>query len=413
MVEAVVLTLAYCLDRIIGDPEQLPHPVRGIGWAIEKTEKMLRRNLEHSRLRRPAEAGTQSTEHRTQNTDKEQMTKKLKEKKAGMLLVMIIAGTTYGLFYFVNAMLLAPHLPVFISFLSFILLIYLVSTTIATRELLRSGRDVIEELNSGDIEDARNRLGMIVGRETKSLEEKGILRAVIETLSENASDGIIAPLFYYAIGGLPLAMTYKAVNTLDSMVGYKNEEYRDFGWASARLDDIANFIPARITGLLIVAATFIASVSRKLSSKWLKMAQNGSKLNYFEQPLNNVEQRVRKPEFSVINAFRIMIKDGRNHSSPNSGIPEAAIAGALGVQLGGPSIYGGVLVEKPFIGEEMQNTEHRTQTTEHRAQNSDNRLKTKESHYLKASEGAVTIIKITSFLGLLGALAVLYIRTAL
>jgi len=156
-----------------------------------------------------------------------------------------------------------------------------------------------------------------VGRDTENLNEKGVLKATMETLAENLSDGIIAPLFFLALGGLPLAMAYKAINTLDSMVGYRNERYLEFGRASARCDDLANFIPARITGLLMVAAAPLFALSAK-------------------------------------NAWRIMGRDGRNHSSPNSGMPEAAVAGALGVRLGGTNLYGGKPVEKPTIGDAVK-----------------------------------------------------------
>jgi adenosylcobinamide-phosphate synthase len=208
----------------------------------------------------------------------------------------------------------------------------------------------------------------------------------METVSENASDGIVAPMFYFALGGLPLAMAYKAVNTLDSMVGYKNEKYKNFGRASAKLDDAANYIPARITGFLIIAAAFSISFFRLTVSefsKWSKKAGNGSKLDITE-PLKNIKQNFAKAHFmSGINAFRTMCGDGGKHSSPNSGIPEAAIAGALGVRLGGPSTYGGVFVNKPYIGEEEQGA---------------------EEFYLKASEEAVKIIKITSLVSCLSGL---------
>ena len=354
MTEAGILTFAYILDLVIGDPRQFPHPVRGIGWTIERAERMLRKK----------------TELRAQRPDKK------KERLAGLFLVMIIVGPTYGFIYFVTKILLDLNFSVFVSYLSLLLFIYIVSTTIATRDLLKSGQDVIEEVNAVNIEIARKKLGMIVGRDTNSLEEKGILKAVIETLSENASDGIIAPLFYYAIGGLPLAMTYKAINTLDSMVGYKNEKYKNFGWAAARLDDIANYIPARLTGFFIVAATFFLSVMRRIKHA-IYIRSNG------------LDSLIG---LNGLNAFKIMIRDGNNHSSPNSGIPEAAMAGALGIQLGGPSLYGGVKVEKPFLGEEVQNA---------------------DKTYLIASEQAMTITKVTSFLGLLFALTVLYLRTAI
>jgi adenosylcobinamide-phosphate synthase len=230
---------------------------------------------------------------------------------------------------------------------------------------------------------------MIVGRDTESLDRKGILRATIETLSENSSDGIIAPMFYFAIGGLPLAMTYKAINTLDSMVGYKNERYLNFGWASARLDDIANFLPARITGSIVVIASFMVGALQSVvqnSSRWFRMI-------YDAQPLLHAAKNSSDfHRVSGMEALRIMIRDGSRHVSPNSGIPEAAMAGALGVKLGGPSSYGGMVSEKPFIGDERSSS---------------------EEFYLDASEMALTITKVTSVLGLFAALLVLYVRKSL
>ncbi len=174
-----------------------------------------------------------------------------------------------------------------------------------------------EALGRGDLPGARQALAAIVGRDTADLDEGEVWRATIETVAENASDGVIAPLFYLFLGGPALALAYKAVNTLDSMVGYKNERYLLFGWASARCDDLANWLPARITGLLMVAAA----------------------------PLTGLSCR---------QAWRIMCRDGKNHSSPNSGIPEAAAAGALGVRLGGTNWYFGRPVEKPTIGEPLK-----------------------------------------------------------
>jgi adenosylcobinamide-phosphate synthase len=176
----------------------------------------------------------------------------------------------------------------------------LASMTLATRSLYDESKVVLNALNRGNMEEARKNLSMIVGRDTEDLDEKEIYRAVIETISENLSDGIIAPMFYLALGGVPLAMAYKAINTLDSMVGYKNERYADIGWFSAKMDDIWNWIPARLTGLIIVAVSFIL------------------RLNWRD-------------------SWKIMRRDGRNHPSPNSGISEAAAAGALNIQLGGKS----------------------------------------------------------------------------
>lgn len=329
MTEAAILTTAYVLDLIIGDPQWSPHPVRIMGWGIDKMERILRY--------------------------KEQAAERV-ERFAGILLVIIIVSLTYGSFHFLNSFLLSPDMPKPVSYLASAFLIYLASTTLATNDLVRSGRAVVAAVSAGDKEGARKKLGLIVGRDTKELDEKGILKAVIETLSENASDGIIAPIFYFAVGGLPLAMAYKAVNTLDSMVGYRNDRYRNFGWASARLDDIANFIPARITGMLIAAAAFI-----------LKMSVAAGRLS-----------------------LRTMLRDGRKHLSPNSGIPEAAMAGALGIRLGGPSLYAGQLVEKPYIGDEVS-----------------------EDMYLNASENALSIVRVASLLGLGLALTLVYLRTAI
>jgi adenosylcobinamide-phosphate synthase len=240
-------------------------------------------------------------------------------------------------------------------------LILLTATTIAVKDLVDSARAVIGSVGDGALEEARRNLGMIVGRDTARLGENGILKATIETLAENLSDGVVAPLFYFAIGGLPLAMAYKAVNTLDSMVGYRNDRYRYFGWAAARLDDLANFIPARLTGFLIVAAV---GLYRMLHAACASHAGAGT-------------------------ALAIMLRDGRKHASPNSGIPEAAMAGGLGVRLGGPSSYGGVVFEKPYIGEEVR------------------------TDYLAASHCTISIVRLAATLGLGLAIALLLLRSTL
>jgi adenosylcobinamide-phosphate synthase len=165
------------------------------------------------------------------------------------------------------------------------------------------------------VNEARKWLSWIVGRDTDGLDREGILRATLETLAENLSDGVIAPLFYLLIGGVPLALAFKAASTLDSMVGYKNDRYRHFGWASARLDDLWNYIPARLTARLIVGAAWARG--------WDWRA-----------------------------ARRIWLRDGRKYPSPNAGLPQAALAGALGIRLGGPASYGGVRKEKPYLGDD-------------------------------------------------------------
>lgn len=285
VIDPLQLILAFALDGLIGDPGWLPHPVRMIGSAIAKTERFLQRHL--SKMQR----------------------------LAGVLLVIVVVGVSFVLALTVQ---MAVYRAPIGSIASFIIMAYLISTTLALRELVESAGAVLAAIKDSNIKAARQRLSRIVGRDTEPLDEEGILRATLETLSENASDGVIAPMFYLALGGLPLAIAYKAVNTLDSMVGYKNDKYRDFGWAAARLDDIANYIPARITGILIAAASFA----------------------------------VTRSPLTVKNSVKTMLRDGRGHTSPNSGFPEAAMAGALGVRLGGPSAYSGITVRRPFIGED-------------------------------------------------------------
>lgn len=322
-----VLIGAFFLDLAIGDPVGLPHPVRAIGYAISRAESLL--------LGQPSRVSVNYY-----------------VRLKGVLLVLFVVGGTFFLTWFVVQMLQGIAMISKLMFYgSIFMLVYLTSTTIATKELIKSTRLVIEEIKKGRIDLARKNLSVIVGRDTEKLSEKEILKATIETLSENLSDGIVAPLFYLVIGGLPFAMAYKAINTLDSMVGYKNERYKDFGWASARLDDIANYMPARISGVLIGIASFIVFRSWAIASL----------------------------------SFRTMIQDGRKHISPNAGVPEAAIAGALGVQLGGSSTYNGVVVHKPYIGVE------------------------RIEDYLPAAERALDIIKISSFLGAGVAVSLLYI----
>jgi cobalamin biosynthesis protein CobD/CbiB len=212
-------------------------------------------------------------------------------------------------------------------------------------------------------------------------------------------------------------MAYKAINTLDSMVGYKTEKYKNFGWASARLDDIANYIPARITGILIVVTTFIFNIIVRSSR-----LQNGSRLNNIE-PLNNFKQDLKK--LDGFNAIKIMIRDGKNHPSPNSGVPEAAMAGALGVQLGGPSRYGGIIVDKPYIGEDLLEDSSRWLNIVQNSSSLNNveplnkfeqfsaRSIGSYERYLQASENAIFIVKISSFSGFCTALLIVCLKALL
>jgi len=276
---AAVFLGAYIIDIIIGDPRRFPHPVIIIGKAVRFLERKIRR------------------------------TSLIGRKKGGIILciavVIPVYFITWGIVegcFFIN------------SLFGMIVTALLASMTLATRSLYDESKVVLKALNRGNIEEARKSLSMIVGRDTENLDEQGICRAVIETVSENLSDGIVSPMFYLALGGVPFAMAYKAVNTLDSMVGYKNERYANIGWFSAKMDDIWNWIPARLTGFIIVAVSFIL------------------RLNWRD-------------------SWKIMRRDGRNHSSPNSGISEAAAAGSLGIQLGGENRYCGEIVRKPTIGD--------------------------------------------------------------
>ncbi len=287
-VTASQVLLAGAIDLAIGDPRWLPHPVRIIGRAISGCERGLRKAC-----------STPSG-----------------ERLAGVILVLIIVLPVYVLAAYVSNQLNRS------AELGYLFSTVLIATTIAAHELIFSVKRVVD-VSAVNVEAGRQAVSMIVGRDTKDLDERGVLRAAIETLAENLSDGVVAPLFYLAIGGLPFAFAYKAINTLDSMVGYKNDRYRYFGWASARLDDAVNYVPARITGVLIIAAFFLYAVVKRTGE---------------------VFPATRR-------AFSIMLRDGRNHPSPNSGVPEAAMAGALAIQLGGPSVYGGFLVEKPTIGD--------------------------------------------------------------
>ncbi|WP_136524683.1 adenosylcobinamide-phosphate synthase CbiB [Geomonas ferrireducens] len=277
---AIVLG-AVVMDLVLGDPRTLPHPVVIIGWLISWLEGALRQRISDPRL-------------------------------AGVALLVITVGVSYlvaaGLIYL--GTLVAPAV-------GFLVALYLAWVSIAARSLHLESAKVAKALERGDLSAARVALSYIVGRETAQLDEPEVIRGAVETVAENTGDGVVAPLFYLMLGGPALAIAYKAVNTLDSMVGYKNERYLEFGWASARFDDLANFIPARLTGLLMVLVAPLCGLSG--AGSW-----------------------------------RILRRDCRNHASPNSGYPEAAAAGALGVRLGGANRYFGRIVEKPTIGDPVR-----------------------------------------------------------
>lgn len=279
LIVAIPLVAGYLLDLLLGDPRWLPHPIRLFGNIIIKGEKLL-------------------------NTGRYKLLK-------GALLTILLCMLVFSCFYFIQHWLLNISTGAYYIFAS-IFVFY----GLANKSLLQEGKEVFDTLQYQGLDAGRKRLSWIVGRQTSSLNENQIRTAVFETLSENLSDGVIAPLFYYAIGGIPAMMTYKMINTLDSMIGYKSERYFYFGKFAARLDDVANFIPARLTAVLMVLVTF---------------SKGG-----------------------LVYIFRY----GHQHASPNSGYPEAALAGILQCRFGGPNTYHGQLVVKPYIGDTPRNIAH-------------------------------------------------------
>ena len=267
----LLFALAYALDWLVGDPEWAPHPVRWMGRLIQAGENLLRRFVHTPRA----------------------------EFAGGLFL----SAAVFGVFG-VGSWRLLVCLSGWNRTLAFTVALYFAVTTLATRSLLDEARAVRRLLAGGDLPAARRQVARIVGRDTQDLDGPEVTRAVIETLAESASDGVVAPLFYLAIGGAPAALAYKAVNTLDSMIGHRDERYEFFGKFAARLDDAANFIPARLTALLFVLAAWV------LRQDWR-------------------------------GAWRIPWRDGAKHRSLNAGLPEAAMAGALGVRLGGTNYYDG------------------------------------------------------------------------
>ena len=276
--------MACLLDVIVGDPRWLPHPVRFMGSVIAWCDDRIR-----PLLHRP-----------------------VGQQAAGVLLALGLPALVYAIGW--GAIELAGRLHWVLGRGVDVVLAF---TTLAARDLIDHARSVLRALEAGSLEGAREAVSKIVGRDVSELSEQEIVRATVETIAESTSDGVIAPLFYMAIGGAPLALAYKAVNTLDSMVGHRDERHRYFGWASARLDDAANWVPARLTALLFVLAGWLLS------------------------------RRIGTARY----AWSVLLRDGRKHPSPNSGRPEAAMAGALGVQLGGTNFYGGVPEERALLGD--------------------------------------------------------------
>jgi adenosylcobinamide-phosphate synthase len=273
---------AYLLDLLLGDPQDWPHPVRIMGRGIVRAEKILWHGGKGDRW-------------------------------WGLVLWLLVVFPAYLIPW-----LLIQVLYNYFSLAAIIVSIMLVYWCLAVKDLAVEADRVKQALAEGDLEKARGCLALIVGRDTKGLEPEGIIRATVETVAENITDGIISPLFYALLGGAPLAMAYKAINTLDSMVGYKSEKYRDFGYFSAKADDVVNYIPARLSACFIALACLVLR---------------------------------RNPLSALITAIR----DGGKHPSPNAGFSEAAVAGALDLRLGGPNYYYGMLVEKPYLGRHNNN----------------------------------------------------------
>jgi len=280
------LACAYALDWVAGDPEWFPHPVRLFGLLKTAGERVLR----------PVAVGPG------------------RELVVGGVLTAVVVTAAWVMGRPKNA----------------VWQVMLGWTALATRSLLDEAVSVIEALEANDLELARRRLSRIVGRDTGELDEVEISRAVIETLAESACDGIVAPLFWMAVGGVPAAMAYKAINTLDSMIGHKDERYLYFGRVAARLDDAVNFVPARITAAGIAAAAFVVGRARSV-----KMSLDAANMNVCATP-----------------AWRAWRRDGGLHDSPNAGQSEAAMAGALGVRLGGRNVYSGVVHHSPLLNPE-------------------------------------------------------------
>lgn len=282
MLKILALPVGFILDMILGDPSWIRHPVCWIGDLISALEKRLRKLFPDTPV------GLM---------------------EAGTIMVCLVCASCY-LLPFVILHFLYRYVPV----VGFLLEAFWCYQLLATRSLKQESMKVYDRLVHGTLDEARYAVSMIVGRDTESLSDTGVTKAAVETVAENASDGVIAPMFFMAIGGAPLMFLYKGINTMDSMVGYKNDKYLYFGRAAAKLDDVANYIPARLSGWLMVAASGLTG-------------------------------------FQLKNAARIYRRDRRNHASPNSAQTEAAMAGALGIQLAGNAWYFGKLYEKPTIGD--------------------------------------------------------------
>ena len=278
----IALGIGVLLDLLVGDPEWLPHPIRWMGSLIADLEEKWNKSALSAEERRRRGKRMVSTV---------------------LILTVMYSGAAVFPAYYIHPWIGVAMEAVLSAYM------------LAARSLAKESSNVAKALETEGLEAGRMAVARIVGRETARLDKPGVIRAAVETVAENASDGVIAPFFYLLIGGPALGCAYKAVNTMDSMVGYKSERYIDFGRAAARLDDVLNYIPARLTGgLLTLAAVFL-------------------------------------PGCSAGDSVRIRRRDAKKSTSPNSGVPEATVAGALGVELLGDAYYHGELVHKPKIGD--------------------------------------------------------------
>lgn len=285
----LALLIGFCLDLLFGDPHWMPHPIRIIGNSIDKLEAFLRKKNDSA----------------------------TRQKKMGVLLLGVISLGT--LVFYIALKVITYKVNFWLGVVIESLVIYQI---LAIKCLKTETMRVYNALEQDDISSARKWISYLVTRNTDEMTEADIVKAAVETISENIVDGITSPLLFIAIGGAPLGMFYKAVNTLDSMVGYRNDKYEHFGWASAKLDDILNFVPARLTGMLIVFVAYVFGYNGK-------------------------------------NAWKILKRDKRNHTSPNSPYSEAPVAGALSIQLGGKATYFGVTKEKATMGDPIKPIERK------------------------------------------------------
>ena len=299
---AAAITVGFIIDIVAGDPDYPFHPVILMGKMIRSMERLLRRMFPEDRV---------------------------SETAAGAIMAVMVTIVWYYIGYIF--LRLAGAANTYVLFAAECLICY---QCIAVKAMLKESRNVLENIKTGDIEKARKAVGRIVGRDTGALDMQGVIKADIECVAESLCDGVIGPLFYMALGGVPLALAYKAVNTMDSMVGYKNEKYLWFGRTAARLDDVANFIPSRIAAMLILLT--------------------GRKEPKEPSPrLPRKEPKEPSPRLPL-SPFGIWRRDRYKHASPNSGQTEAAMAGVLGVRLGGNASYFGEPVEKEYIGDDIK-----------------------------------------------------------